>query len=535
MNTKNQRQIKIYDTTLRDGTQGEGVAFTVAAKLRVAQKLDQFGIDYIEGGWPGSNPRDAEFFAAAQELHLQHAQLAAFGSTRRAKFTAEEDPQLKMLLDSQTPVITIFGKTWRLHVEEVLRVSPEQNLAMIEDSVRFLTSQGREVIYDAEHFFDGYKADAAYAIETLAAAARGGAVNLTLCDTNGGTQVQELQGIVATVVERFPQVPVGMHCHNDCGLGVALSLAGVEAGAQMVQGTMNGYGERTGNANLTVVMPNLALKLGYGIHSGPQLGKLRDLSLFIDEQANLRSDIRQPFVGSSAFLHKGGVHADAVNKVKHSYEHIAPEAVGNRTRVVISDMSGRASVMMKAQELGVSVDPKAPEMAGLLDELKALEHRGYEYESADASFRLLLHRMLDQAKNHFQVLHWHVLDVAGKWKDDVTAEASVTLVVGDRHYKAMADDTGPVGALDKALRHALAECFPSIKSVQLIDYKVSILDSKQGSGAVTRVHVESHDETTGKVWGTVGVSDDIIEASWEALVDAYEYKLLLDAERTAQE
>jgi 2-isopropylmalate synthase len=524
-----QPKVLTYDTTLRDGTQGEGVAFTVAAKLRVAQKLDRFKIDYIEGGWPGSNPRDEEFFEQAQSLGLEHAKLVAFGSTRRAKLTAEEDPQLAKLLKAQTPVITIFGKTWPLHVEEVLRVSRDKNLAMIEDSVRYLQQQGREVIYDAEHFFDGYKADPEYALATLQAAAAGGAANLTLCDTNGGCMVEELREIVATVVARFTEVPVGMHCHNDCGLGVALTLAGVGAGARLVQGTMNGYGERVGNANLTVSIANLGLKLGYDLNCKDQLGKLRDLSLFVDEQANLRPDNRHPFVGASAFMHKGGVHADAVQKVKHSYEHIEPEQVGNRTRVVISDMSGRASIMMKAQELGESVDPKSPEMATFIEQLKSLEHRGYEYESADASFRLLLQRKLQGREDAFRVVHWHVLDVVGKWKDDITAEASVTLMVGQERLKAIADDTGPVGALDKALRLALQQRFPSVANVRLSDYKVSILDGTRGSGSVTRVQIESTDDGK-RYWGTVGASDDIIEASWEALKDSFEYKLLLDAE-----
>lgn len=519
--------IHTYDTTLRDGTQGEGVAFTVAAKLRVARKLDQFGIDYIEGGWPGSNPRDAEFFTQARDLDLKHAKLAAFGSTRRAKFSAEADPQLAMLLDAQTPVVTIFGKTWRLHVEEVLRVTPEQNLAMIEESVRYLTDNGREVIYDAEHFFDGYKSDTEYALATLQAAARGGAVNLSLCDTNGGTMVDEMATIVSHIHEQLPDTPIGMHCHNDCGLGVALTLAGVGAGATLIQGTMNGYGERVGNANLTVAIANLALKLGYPLNCSDTLPHLRDLSLFIDEQANLRSDRRQPFVGASAFMHKGGVHADAVNKVKHSYEHIDPETVGNRTRVVVSDMSGRASIMMKAQEMGDEVDPKSPEMNAFLDDLKTLENRGYEYESADGSFRLLLHRTLHKKPDHFKVLHYRIIDIYGKWKDDITADASVKIEIGDKVYHTVAEGTGPVGALDAALRQALEPAFPQIRDVRLSDFKVNILDGKKGSSAITRVQIES---TDGKhVWGTVGASDDIIEASWEALKDSYEYKLLLDS------
>lgn len=516
-----------YDTTLRDGTQGEGVAFTVAAKLRIAQKLDQFGIDYIEGGWPGSNPRDAEFFEQARELDLRHARLAAFGSTRRARFSAEEDPQLAMLLAAQTPVVTIFGKTWRLHVEEVLRVTVDENLSMIEESVRHLVAAGREVIYDAEHFFDGFKADSAYALATLEAAVRGGASNLSLCDTNGGCMLEEFGRILDTVRMQFPATPMGVHCHNDCGLGVALTLSGVQHGATLVQGTMNGYGERVGNANITVAIPNLALKLGYHLNCADQLPKLRDLSLFIDEQANLRADTRQPYVGASAFMHKGGVHADAVNKVKCSYEHIEPEAVGNRTRVVISDMSGRASIMMKAREIGEAVDPKSPEVAQFIEDLKTLENRGYEYESADASFRLLLHRKLRGTPDHFRVLHYRVIDLYGKWKDDITADASVKIEVNGTVYHTVAEGTGPVDALNSALRKALEPAFPSIVDVRLNDFKVNILDGNSGSRAITRVHIESTDGQA--VWGTVGASDDIIEASWEALKDSFEYKLLLDS------
>ncbi len=534
MKSMTNRRILTYDTTLRDGTQGEGVSFTVAAKLRVAQKLAQFGIDYIEGGWPGSNDRDREFFAQAQDPEFQaklgNSRLAAFGSTRRANLAAQDDAQLRLLLEAKTPVVTIFGKTWALHVEEVLRVSREENLAMIGDSVAFLRAAGREVIYDAEHFFDGFKADRSYALETLAAALHGGAANLSLCDTNGGTQLDELRDIVLTVRERFPEAAIGMHCHNDCGLGVALTLTGVNAGACLVQGTMNGYGERTGNANLTVALANLALKLGYDLNCAPNLPHLRDLSLFVDEQANLRPQNFQPFVGASAFLHKGGIHADAVNKVKRSYEHIAPEAVGNRTRIVISDMSGRASILMKAQELGLKVDPKAPEMKEFIEELKRLENRGYEYESADASFRLLLHRMLDQAPDHFTLHHYRVVDIYGKWKDDVTADASVKIEVAGRVYHTVAEGTGPVGALDSALRDALMGAYPFLDSVRLTDYKVSILDSVNGTAAVTRVYIESTDGH--QSWGTVGASDDIIEASWQALRDAYEYKILLETSST---
>lgn len=516
----------LYDTTLRDGTQGEGISFTVSSKARLAEKLDQFGVDYIEGGWPGSNPRDMAFFEQARKLHLKHAKIAAFGSTRRAKLAVEDDPQVKLLLEAETPVVTIFGKTWLLHVTEVLRTTAEQNVQMIEDTVRYLKDHGREVVYDAEHFFDGYKDNPEFALATLDAARRGGADFLTLCDTNGGTLVGEVHTIVSAVRERFPESRVGMHCHNDAGLGVAVSLAGVEAGAVMVQGTMNGYGERIGNANLTTIIPNLALKMGRRMACSEHLAKLRDLSLFTAELANQRHDSKQPYVGASAFVHKGGVHADAVNKVKHSYEHVEPEAVGNRTRVVVSDMSGRASIMMKAHEMGLDVDSQSPGMRDFLEELKQLEFRGYEYEAADASFKLLIRRFVDQKAEPFEVFNYKVIDEYGEWKDDITAEATVKVRVGEHVYHEVGEATGPVGALDAALRKALVTDFPGVGDLRLTDFKVRILDGQKGVKAITRVQVESTDGE--HIWGTVGASDDIIEASLEALRDAFAYKIALD-------
>ena len=520
--------LEIYDTTLRDGTQGEGVSFTVAAKIRVAEKLDQFGIDYIEGGWPGSNPRDMAFFETAKKLKLKHAKIAAFGSTRRARLSAEDDPQLQLLLEAETPVVTIFGKTWLLHVTEILRTTAEENLQMIEDSVRFLTQSGREVIYDAEHFFDGYRDNPDYALQTLEAAKRGGAINLTLCDTNGGMLVSELQVIVRKVVDRFPDTPIGVHCHNDSGLGVAVSLAGVEAGATMVQGTMNGFGERNGNANLSTIISNLTLKMDAKLNCATNLSKLRDLSLFVDEMANRISDPAQPFVGSSSFAHKGGVHADAAAKVKHSYEHIEPERVGNRTRVLVSDMSGRSSVMMKAKEIGVDLDARSPELKQFLDELKKLEFKGYEYEAADASFKLLLSRYLKGKKDDFELIGYRVVVSHQEATGRIVSEATVQLRIGDETHHTVAESSGPVGALDHALRKAIAPVFPEIMEVELIDYKVRILETEHGTDAITRVLIES---TDGKAtWGTVGASDNIIEATWRALVDSVEYKILLKSE-----
>ncbi len=527
-----QNSVLIYDTTLRDGTQGEGINFPVATKLRVAEKLDQFKIDYIEGGWPGSNPRDMAFFDEVRKLRLKHAKVAAFGSTRRADKRAEEDPQLQLLLEAETRVVTIFGKSWLLHVEEVLRVSPDENLRMIEDSVRLLRAAGREVIYDAEHFFDGYKNNADYAMKTLEAAVAGGAQNVSLCDTNGGSLVGEVGAITAEVLRRLAGVPVGVHCHNDSGLGVAVSLAGVDAGASLVQGTMNGYGERNGNANLTTIIPNLSLKMAREVACAGHLSKLRDLSLFIDEMANVRVDIRAPFVGASSFAHKGGVHADAAAKVKHSYEHIEPELVGNRTRVLVSDMSGRASLMIKARELGYQIDPKSPEAKDFLEQLKQLEFRGYEFEAADASFKLLLARLLQGRKRRFETLGYRVSVRRQSEADNVGAEATVKLSIQDEEYHTVAEAAGPIDALDHALRKALETNFPQIQTVSLVDYKVRILDSGQGgTDAIIRVHVESADGH--QTWGTVGASDNIIDASWQALRDSMEYKILLDEEGEA--
>ncbi|HEX2853487.1 MAG TPA: citramalate synthase [Opitutaceae bacterium] len=521
----NSSHVKIYDTTLRDGTQGEGISFSVTDKLLIAEKLDQFGVDYIEGGFPGSNPRDITFFQEAKKLNLKHARLAAFGSTRRAGTKASEDAQLRTLLDSGMPVMTIVGKTWTLHVTEIIRTTLEENLAMIEDSARYLVSQGREVIYDAEHFFDGYKADPDYALKTLAAAQRGGAGNLTLCDTNGGTMVDEFKEIVVRAVKEFGADKIGVHCHNDSGLGVALTLAGVGAGATLVQGTINGYGERVGNANMTTVLPNLFLKMGRTAHCAGNLAQLRDLSLFFDELANLRSDPKAPFVGLSAFAHKGGLHANAAQKVARSYEHIDPALVGNRTRVLVSDMAGRSSLALKAKELGIELDEKRPEMKALIDELKEREFRGYEYEAADASFRLLVAKHVGAARSFFAVENYRV--IIERHGADLWAEATVKLTVDGKTVHTVAEEAGPVGALDKALRLALAKTYPQISAMSLRDYKVRILEGNQSTSSRTRVLIESSDGQ--RIWGTVGVSDNIIDASWEALKDAVTYHLMQSA------
>lgn len=513
--------VKIYDTTLRDGTQGEGISFSVTDKLLIAQKLDAFGVDYIEGGFPGSNPRDISFFAEAKKLKLKHAKLAAFGSTRRAGVKPEDDTQLRTLLESEMPVLTIVGKTWLLHVTEILRTTAEENLAMIEDSVRYLVAQGREVIYDAEHFFDGYIDNRDYALKTLDAAARGGASNLTLCETNGGKLVPEVTRITSDIVARFGGDRVGVHCHNDSGLGVAVSLAGIDAGATLVQGTMNGYGERVGNANLVTILPNLLLKMGKTAHCAPHLAEIRDLSLFFDELANLRPDSKAPYVGHSAFAHKGGLHANAAQKVARSYEHIDPALVGNRTRVLVSDMAGRSSLALKAREMGLELDEKRPEMKGLIDELKDREFRGYEYEAADASFKLLVAKSLGQQRTFFEVENYRV--IIERHDNQLWSEATVKLKVNGEAVHTVAEESGPIGALDKALRLALEKAYPKLREMSLRDYKVRILESSQGAGSRTRVLIESGDGN--RIWGTVGVSDNIIDASWEALRESVEFKL----------
>jgi len=462
VNQSEKKHTIIYDTTLRDGSQAEGVSFTVTAKLRVAEKLDQFGIDYIEGGWPGSNPRDMAFFEQVSDLNLTHAKVAAFGSTRRASSAVEEDAQIQLLLDANTPVVTIFGKSWLLHVTDVLRTTPEENLAMIEDSVRYLKEQGKEVVYDAEHFFDGYINNPEYALSTLAAAEKGGADFLVLCETNGGKLVPQVREITQTVVREFPNSKIGMHCHNDAGVGVAVSLTGIEVGAEMVQGTMNGYGERNGNANLTTIIPNLELKMGCKTNCRDHLSKLRDLSFFIDDSTNLRPDIRAPYVGAASFAHKGGVHADAASKSTRSYEHIDPSLIGNRTRVLVSDMSGRSSIMMKAKEMGLEVDGRSPEMKSFLEELKRLEFQGYEFEAADASFDLLLRRFLRGEESAFKVLRYHVGVSSDESDEESKSEATVKLMVKDEIRHTVAEGNGPVSALDNALSNALEKDFPFI-------------------------------------------------------------------------
>lgn len=528
MNEMKKSAVLIYDTTLRDGTQGEGISFSAASKLRLAEKMDQFGIDYIEGGFPGSNSRDLTFYKQAQKVKFKHAKLTAFGSTCRANLKAEEDPQLRLLLEAETPVVTIVGKSSLLQVREILKASPEENLRMIEDTIRFFRTHNKEVIFDAEHFFDGYTTHAEYAIKTMEAAKRAGARWLVICDTNGGRMPDEVCAITEAVCERFPSREIGVHCHDDSGVGVAVSLAGVRAGASMVQGTMNGYGERNGNANLTTIIPNLFLKMGYSGACESNLRDLRGLSLFVDEMANLRPNTRAPYVGASSFAHKGGLHADAAKKFIGSYEHIDPELVGNQQRILISDLSGRGNIMMKAQELRVEVDEEADNIRQFLKELKKQEHRGYAYEAADASFRLLLSKWLNRNPEFFQVIGYRVIVERDEARNETLSEASVKLRINGELCHEVAEAQGPVRALDQALRKALEREYPQIGEVTLSDFKVRILESSMGTDAIIRVQVESSDG--GHIWGTVGASDNIIVASWEALKDSVEYKLQAENE-----
>ena len=518
-------QVFIYDTTLRDGSQAEGISLSKNDKLKIAERLDQLGAAYIEGGWPGSNPKDVVFFKEAKNLQLKHAKIAAFGSTRRAKNKPEEDENLKLLLESEAPVVTIFGKSWLLHVTEVLKVTPEQNLEMIQDSCAFLSSAGRETIFDAEHFFDGYKDSPEYALDVLKHAVSGGAGTVTLCDTNGGCLPEEIYRITKAVRESLPEnVIIGIHCHNDSELATANSLAAIAAGARHVQGTINGFGERCGNANLCSIIGNLELKMGMRCLPDGNLATLRDCSRFVDEIANLHHDPRLPYVGDSAFAHKGGMHVNAVEKNPITFEHVSPETVGNHRRILVSDLSGRSNLGMKAKELGLEAD--AEKLASALTEIKRRENLGYEYELAEASFALLLEKETGEYHPFFKHLGFRV-SVEKRGSQDRISEATVKLKVGeDESLVAAESSSGPVNALDTALRKALVPFYPELKGMSLLDYKVRILSGDNGTAAKTRVLIESG--APGKrSWITVGVSENIIDASYEALVDSVEYALLM--------
>jgi 2-isopropylmalate synthase len=515
-------KIFTFDTTLRDGTQGEAVSFSVDDKLIIAQKLDELGIDYIEGGWPGSNPKDKEFFARAGELNLKHARLTAFGSTRFAKNPVEEDRNVRALIEANTPVVSIFGKTWDLHVKRALGITEEENLALISDTVRYLKAHGKEVVYDAEHFFDGYTANPSYAFETLEAAHKAGASVLCLCDTNGGTITGRLVEIVSEVRKRFDGV-IGIHTHNDSDVAVANSIAAVEAGATHVQGCMNGYGERCGNANLASVIANLELKLGHNTIGPEKLAGLTAVCRFIAELANLPLRNDQPFVGRSAFAHKGGVHVSAVLKDSATYEHIRPETVGNRQRVLVSDLSGRGNIMYKLKQHGLEDRLGEDARRELLERIKQMEYEGYELEAAEGTFELLVREALHPGLNFFDVDSYEVSTRAGGVAPSRTT-ATVTLRAQDGVHSATATGHGPFNALHLCLRKCLSKLYPQITDVRLMDYKVRVLDSRSGTAAKVRVLIEWSDHR--KTWSTVGVSDNVIEASWKALVDAIRLELM---------
>ena len=513
--------IEIYDTTLRDGTQGEAINFSVADKCRIAEELDALGVDYIEGGWPGSNPRDVAFFNEVRSLKLNGARITAFGATRRNSLSCETDPSIQSLLQADTSVVTIFGKSWELHVREALRIELEENLEIIADSVRYLAARVPLVVYDAEHFFDGYRSNPEYALQTLLVAAEAGAARIVLCDTNGGSLPHDVERTTRDVIAKV-NVPVGIHCHNDGELAVANTLAAVLAGATHVQGTINGYGERCGNANLCAVIPNLELKLGREVIGPERLRKLRETACFVSEIANLELASSSAFVGASAFAHKGGVHVSAVERNPATYEHVVPELIGNRRRILVSDLSGRANLQAKARELNL-------EFAGeqrILDELKRLEHEGFEFEAAEASFELLVHKLRNEPEPFFELLAFRVID-EHRGAATPLSEATVKIKVGDSIEHTAATGTGPVNALDQALRRALAEFYPSLAEMRLVDYKVRVINSSlSGSASLVRVLITSSDGTIS--WCTVGVSSNIVEASWRGLMDSVEYKLMKD-------
>jgi 2-isopropylmalate synthase len=498
------KEIQIFDTTLRDGTQGEQVAFSVEDKLRIAKRLDEFGIDYIEGGWPGSNPKDLQFFDKAQNEKFKHAKIVAFGSTMRAGSRPEKDANLKMLLDSNTPTICIFGKSWLLHVQRALKTTAEENLRLIEESLKYLKSHKKEVLYDAEHFFDGYKDDPEYALQTLAAAVRGGAEVIILCDTNGGTLPGELQTIIQEV-QAVIDVPLGIHAHNDSELAAANTLAAIDCGCVHVQGTVNGYGERCGNANLCSVIPILQIKRGYLCVPEENLNKLTSLSHFVSEVANLAHPHRNAFVGKSAFAHKGGVHVSAVMKDATTYEHIQPDLVGNQRRVLVSDLSGRSNVYYKGDELAVDLKKHKEKVPAIVQKLKSLENNGYQYEAAEASFDLLIRKMIEEWQEFFQLEGFRVITEKNATGES-RSEATIRLNVNGNIEHTACEGNGPVHALDKALRKALIKFYPDISEMHLSDYKVRVLNEKDGTSAKVRVLIES--STAGDSWSTVGVSEN---------------------------
>jgi 2-isopropylmalate synthase len=515
------RKIVLYDTTLRDGTQGEHVNLSAEDKLRIAQKLDEFGIHYIEGGWPGSNPKDARFFDMAGKVSFHTARLTAFGSTRKARTSVEDDDSIKALLNAEVESVTIFGKSWDIHATQILKVSLDENLAMIEETVSYLKTRGREVIYDAEHFFDGYRNNSDYAMSTIKAAVSGGADVVVLCDTNGGTMPQDIEAAVKDVANHI-SVPLGIHTHNDCGLALANSLVAVGAGVNMVQGTINGYGERCGNADLVAVIGNLQFKMGYECIAPEKQAHLTELSRFVSELANIPPLFQRPFVGKSAFAHKAGVHVSAILKNPSAYEHMDPSTVGNRRRVLVSDLSGKSNIEYKSRELGINLNADTRDSKKIVQEIKRLEDQGYQFEAAEGSLELLIKKAIGQFYEPFVLENFRVT-IEKNGSGASISHATVKISVDHDQEITAAEGDGPVNALDNALRKALAKFFPDIQEMGLVDFKVRVIDGSRGTASKVRVRIESRDQHD--IWTTIGVSENIIEASWQALVDSVQYKL----------
>lgn len=515
-------KVFLYDTTLRDGAQTEGISFTVEDKLKIVRLLDDLGLHYIEGGWPGSNPKDVEFFRRAKDFKLKHAKLTAFSSTRKANTKVENDPNIATLIEADTPVVAIFGKCWDFHVKEALKVSLEENIDMIKDTISYLRSKKKEVIFDAEHFFDGYKNNKDYALKCLNAAQDAGADVLCLCDTNGGSLAYEVQEILN---ELKPQLiaPFGIHAHNDSECAVSVSGMAIRCGATHVQGTINGYGERCGNANLCSIIPIVKFKIGYDCLPDENIKNLMELSRHVAEIANLPQSAHQPFVGRSAFAHKGGIHVSAVLKHPGTYEHLDPSLIGNERRVTVSELSGISNLIYKAKDYGVDLQKDSPNIKELIKKLKQLEHEGYQFEEGEASFELLLKRSMGIIKPAFE-LQEYTIGITQKTEENFVVNAGMKIKVGEKAYESKAMGDGPINALDAALRAVLENIYPQIKAMKLTDYKVRVLDSKEGTAARVRVIIESQDEE--KTWGTVGVSTNVVEASYLALVDSFEYKIM---------
>ncbi len=518
-------KIELYDTTLRDGAQSEGISFSVADKMKVCEKLDELGVHFIEGGWPGANPKDMEFFKKAKSLNLKNSELVAFGSTRHAGTEASRDKVLNALLGAGTRTITIFGKSWDLHVKDVFKCDLSENLLMIEDSVKFLKSMGRTVFFDAEHFFDGYRANKEFASKFVKAAPMAGAARIVLCDTNGGTVTSRIFEIVEEV-KAIIHTPLGIHAHNDCDMAVANSIAAIQAGCVQVHGTINGYGERCGNANLISIIATLKLKMGIDCISGIQLKELTEVARFVAEVCNMKLDDRQPYVGNSAFAHKAGVHINAILKNPSTYEHAEPGIIGNRRRLLISELSGKSTILKKVEEMNLDLGKNTEKSKKILKTLQDLEHKGYHFESAEASLELLIKRVMKKFKDFFELEDFRVI-IEKRKNGKMSSEATIKLKVGKEIEHTAAQGDGPVNALDSAIRKALKKFYPRIGEMHLTDYKVRVLDEKEGTAARVRVLIQSQDKADS--WWTIGVSENIIDASWQALVDSVEYKLLKDS------